>query len=226
MLAEPRSLRSSQDGCLVGQTSFAAGAVLTLDSPPNDTKTQNVTTVGLLTGTFRPSLQTFDVNGTTSANGSAFLEPFLDQADAANMTGFSVSNRGSDDNLRVTLDLSEQELLAYSAPLFAGGVQSIEGANASLKDARSLIISQDTFAVVRFGASDAHRQLVLFDSVPDTRQWALDQESRNGFELVSAQSTVCTSPCSSHGICMSDGSCQCEDGFTGDTCGRLPSSQS
>lgn len=213
-------LYSSSDGCIIGQSTIAAGAVLQLDSADN---TSTVTKLGLLNGTFASTLPILSANETSAddANQTASLQPFFNSSvSSTNATGFSLKSSARSQQFSVTLDLSVGHLLAYSAPLFAGSVSRVSNTSNAPQGA-SLLLPDNSFAVLNFDSSNKNSdRVVLFDSVADTAQWSLTVDDTGTFEVVSLQSSSCSQPCSSHGTCLSDGTCACQAGFTGDTCGQ------
>jgi hypothetical protein len=79
-------------------------------------------------------------------------------------------------------------------------------------DAGSLIISSNTMVVIRSGSN----QMVLLNSIPDFSQ--LPSTVSNPIFVVSVQFSTCSPPCSGSGVCTSNGTCSCLEGFSGTLC--------
>lgn len=212
-----RVFGSASDGCIIGQSTISAGIVLELSS---GNSSSNISSIGLLSGDFDNSLPTISSNDSTSANSSSsILTPFFDSVSEVNTTGFTSRPTGGK-SLSVSLDLDDEQLLAYSSPFYSGSSTILQQSSKNQK-ARSFLISDKTFVVVDFDPSNSKSEaVVLYAGVADTSQWSLSLDSDGKIDIQTIQSTTCTTPCSSHGVCASDGSCKCDKGFTGKTCSK------
>ncbi|KAH9930833.1 uncharacterized protein B0H18DRAFT_991485 [Fomitopsis serialis] len=81
--------------------------------------------------------------------------------------------------------------------------------------AGSVALASDVWMSVS-GASSSDR-IILWSSIPDVSQLP-SSSLGSSLTLLDMQSTACSSPCSSGGICSSSGNCICQSGFTGSSC--------
>lgn len=127
--------------------------------------------------------------------------------------GFSNSSSTSAVSLPLDIQL-EPGLATYSGANYTGQSTFAELSpnSSSPFSAASLIMSANTFASLSSG-------LILWDSIPDLSQLAASAiPSSNNLTLSSIQSTSCTTPCTSGGVCTAQGTCSCKPGFTGASC--------
>ncbi|KAH8103185.1 hypothetical protein DFH11DRAFT_1735039 [Phellopilus nigrolimitatus] len=78
-------------------------------------------------------------------------------------------------------------------------------------DASSFALSSNTWAEV----TSSGGRIVLWDAAPDLSQLP---GSLSGLTLAQLQSSSCSTPCASGGVCTSQGACACLPGFTGSSC--------
>ena len=77
----------------------------------------------------------------------------------------------------------------------------------------SLVPSTNVWAVLSVGDN----QYVLWDPVPDVLQFP-SQIASNAVVVHDIQSSLCSPPCSSAGVCSPSATCTCPTGFTGALC--------
>lgn len=105
----------------------------------------------------------------------------------------------------------------YSSPLYGGQAsfaplpQNATNTSSGFS-ASSLAISDGVWLAVKAGTSQS--RMILWDSIPDTTQI----NGLTGLTLVDMQSSSCSTPCSSAGLCTTSGKCSCFAGFTGESC--------
>ncbi|KAJ7590656.1 insulin-like growth factor binding protein [Mycena floridula] len=126
-------------------------------------------------------------------------------------TGFNSSTTALPLNVALSPGLS-----IYSQPLYSGSsgftqLPSTPFLNSSTDlAASSLALSPNVWAAITSGPD----RFVLWNSVPDISQLAI----KGSLSLVDMQSSACSPPCASAGICTASGTCSCAPGFTGASC--------
>lgn len=128
--------------------------------------------------------------------------------------GFNVSS-----SVALPLNLQLQPGLAtftgsfYSGrTAFAGLPSSSVGNNSVPLNAGSLALAPGVWAALKAGSN----RLVLWDSVPDLSQLPIGATA--SFSLSDIESSACSPPCSGLGVCSTNGTCHCPQGFTGAAC--------
>ncbi|VDB84516.1 unnamed protein product [Peniophora sp. CBMAI 1063] len=128
--------------------------------------------------------------------------------------GFNSSSSSSPLPLGVAL---QPGFSIYSSPLYAGQAsfaplpQNATNTSSGFS-ASSLAISDGVWLAVKAGTSQS--RMILWDSIPDTSQI----NGLTSLTLVDMQSSSCSTPCSSAGLCTTSGKCSCPTGFTGESC--------
>jgi hypothetical protein len=84
---------------------------------------------------------------------------------------------------------------------------------------KSLALSYNIWIAVQPSSSSPNitNRVIIWDSVPDTSQFPPSIGS-GPFTLIDMQSSRCSPPCSSSGLCTATGTCACAPGFTGASC--------
>lgn len=136
---------------------------------------------------------------------------------SASISGSAGFSNSSSLSLPLSVDL-QPGIVFYDGANYSSSAKFIAlptSANASnvtsAVDANSFVLSSDTWAEVKTSSA----RLILWDASPDVAQLP---GSLQGLTLAQIQSGSCSTPCSSGGICTSQGSCACLPGFTGSSC--------
>ncbi|TDL20714.1 growth factor receptor domain-containing protein [Rickenella mellea] len=79
----------------------------------------------------------------------------------------------------------------------------------------SLVISSNTWAVMTSGSSKS--RLIVWDNIPDMSQLP-SSLTLSSLSMSDLQSSACSPPCASSGVCSASGTCQCAPGFNGTSC--------
>ena len=154
----------------------------------------------------------------TSTTNPELLHELLTSSSASlsASAGFSVNK-----TVTLPLDISLQPGVAvYSAANYSGKSTfnalptNVSTNNTKQLSAGSLALASDVWMSVASSSSD---RIILWDSVPDVSQLPSGTFG-SSLTLVDMQSTACSSPCSSGGVCSSSGKCVCQSGFTGSSC--------
>ncbi|KZT74043.1 hypothetical protein DAEQUDRAFT_807755 [Daedalea quercina L-15889] len=185
--------------CLEGYTNITLGATLSASG--------SQTSLQLLPGEY------------TSTTNPELLHELLTSSSAAlsASAGFSVNKTVS-----LPLDIALQPGAAvYSGANYSGQASfnalptNVSTNSTKQLSGSSLALASDVWMSVS-GASSSDR-IVLWSSVPDISQLP-SSSLGSSLALLDMQSTSCSSPCSSGGICSSSGQCVCQSGFTGTSC--------
>ncbi|KAH9842471.1 uncharacterized protein C8Q71DRAFT_801907 [Rhodofomes roseus] len=185
--------------CLEGYTNITLGATLSASGYS--------TSLQLLPGEY------------TSTTNPELLHELLTSSSAALSAsdGFSVNK-----SVSLPFDISLQPGVAvYSGANYSGDASfnalptNVSTNSTKHLSAGSLALASDVWMSVS-GASSNDR-IVLWSSVPDVSQLP-SSSLGNSLTLLDMQSTACSSPCSSGGICSTSGKCVCQSGFTGSSC--------
>ncbi|TFY64234.1 hypothetical protein EVJ58_g2762 [Rhodofomes roseus] len=185
--------------CLEGYTNITLGATLSASGYS--------TSLQLLPGEY------------TSTTNPELLHELLTSSSAALSAsdGFSVNK-----SVSLPFDISLQPGVAvYSGANYSGDASfnalptNVSTNSTKHLSAGSLALASDVWMSVS-GASSNDR-IVLWSSVPDVSQLP-SSSLGNSLTLLDIQSTACSSPCSSGGICSTSGKCVCQSGFTGSSC--------
>ena len=136
---------------------------------------------------------------------------------AASVSGSSGFSNSSSVSLPLSIEL-QPGIAFYSSANYSSTASFIAlptTANASnvttAFDATSFVLSSNTWAEVKTSSA----RLILWDASPDVGQLPGSLED---LTLSQIQSGSCSTPCSSGGVCTSQGSCACLPGFTGSSC--------
>lgn len=117
----------------------------------------------------------------------------------------------------------EPGLAVYPQSLYSGAPHFIQLppslANGSqlipLPPTNALLLSPDIYAIL---GTTSNEHIVLWDSVPDMNQLPLSQNI-SFLSLIEIQSSSCSTPCSSAGLCSPGGkTCLCPPNFAGSSC--------
>ncbi|EPS98400.1 hypothetical protein FOMPIDRAFT_1031549 [Fomitopsis schrenkii] len=185
--------------CLEGYTNITLGATLSASGSP--------ASLQLLPGEY------------TSTTNPELLHELLTSSSASlsASAGFSVNK-----TVALPLDISLQPgVAAYSGANYSGkstfnALPTNVSTNTTKQlSAGSLALASNIWMSVA-GSSSSNR-IVLWNSVPDVSQLP-SSSFGSSLTLLDMQSTSCSSPCSSGGICSSSGKCVCQSGFTGSSC--------
>ena len=108
----------------------------------------------------------------------------------------------------------------YSSPSYAGQAAFSQLPQTPLINssiplpASSLALSDNIWIAVTSGSSKS--RVIIWDAIPDVSQ--LPPEASQSLAVTDIQSSLCSPPCSSSGICSASGTCSCLTGFTGSSC--------
>ncbi|KAF8321785.1 growth factor receptor domain-containing protein [Clavulina sp. PMI_390] len=135
----------------------------------------------------------------------------------------STSASGSTLNLPLTLAQSSP-LITFPNANFSGpgGSYTFPTGNASFTPQvitlDSLSLSSGVWAAFSTNSSTTH--LIVWESVADFTQMGSQSEfpTSSPVNLISLQSSSCSTPCSSAGTCLPGGTCQCPANFAGSSC--------
>jgi hypothetical protein len=137
-------------------------------------------------------------------------------------TGFSNSTTSTTPSLPLNVQL-QPGLLNYPSDLYTGdpkfynAPQNVNSSFTSTGISRgSIILAANTVAAIEADNRGSKTRVVLWDNVPYLSQ--LPYSMAGDLTLVSLQSSLCTPACSAKAICTTSGTCQCRDGFTGESC--------
>ncbi|PVF97800.1 hypothetical protein CPB86DRAFT_775103 [Serendipita vermifera] len=137
-------------------------------------------------------------------------------------TGFSNSTTSTTPSLPLNVQL-QPGLLNYPSDLYTGDPkfyntpQNVNSSFTSTGISRgSIILAANTVAAIEADNRGSKTRVVLWDNVPYLSQ--LPYSMAGDLTLVSLQSSLCTPACSAKAICTTSGTCQCRDGFTGESC--------
>jgi hypothetical protein len=110
-------------------------------------------------------------------------------------------------------------LVAFPESLYSGhaefaAVPSLPPSNASQPlSSNSLAISPGVWVAVN---TNSNNRLIIWDSLPDIAQ--LPSDSSGPLSLLDIESSSCSPPCASSGVCSPSGTCSCASGYTGASC--------
>ena len=110
-------------------------------------------------------------------------------------------------------------LTTYTSPLYKGFASYTplsNSTNATTTSIESFLLSDNVWAVLQVGGT-AGRRMVAWDGVADVGNLV---GGSGGVEVVDMQSSSCSIPCASGGVCGSNSTCSCSTGFTGATCSK------
>ncbi|GAA5877543.1 hypothetical protein JCM16303_003371 [Sporobolomyces ruberrimus] len=208
--------------CLQGHNSLAAGIVVTV---PFNTSTEQVT---LLPGTYTSSTFSSSLLSNTSFSNTttAPFSPFSKQSTITPLSpGFtSTGSLTSSSTYSVSL---LPGLTSYASPYYEGtptyfpptNSSSSYSSTTSAAQLSSLLLSSSStnplYAVLSIGSTQP--RVIVYESIPDIGSLGISGQSQaNLIELVNGG---CAGGCSSTGgFCASNGTCVCEQGWTGTTC--------
>ncbi|KAL8277969.1 hypothetical protein RQP46_009601 [Phenoliferia psychrophenolica] len=110
-------------------------------------------------------------------------------------------------------------LTTYPSPLFQGAPSytALSTSTNPLSNSttiESFLLSDNMFAVLNVGGTSGSR-VVAWEGVADVGNMAAGS---GGVTVVGLQSSSCSTPCASGGVCMANSTCACQPGFTGATC--------
>lgn len=113
-------------------------------------------------------------------------------------------------------------LTTYPSPLFEGSpsytaLSTSTNSITNTTTIESFLLSDNMFAVLNVGGTSGSR-VVAWEGVADVGNMAAGS---GGVTVVSLQSSSCSIPCASGGVCMANSTCVCQPGFTGATCSEL-----
>ncbi|KAM0755207.1 growth factor receptor domain-containing protein [Meredithblackwellia eburnea MCA 4105] len=200
--------------CLSGVNQLQAGVHLT---PPSSN-----TTFLLLPGIYTPTAL---LNLTSLASLVS-----LSRSTIAPLPGFTTTGTlGSSSAFAV--QVQADSFIGFDSPLFAIGSTSFPLTTPSNTSTSSLSLSSTTNSTsiqsillpsslpIRLTLSTGQS---LFASIPDltflSSSTTSSSSSSSSIKVLKTESTSCTSPCSTGGICTLAGTCSCASGFTGQTC--------
>lgn len=184
--------------CIQGANSLSAGT--TVSTPLNKTSRNTL----LLPGTYSSA-------SATSANTS--LLTFGTWSTSTDSAGFKSSGTLSG-TFTVAL---EPGLVAYSSPLFEGTptYNRLSATSISVNGTvASFLLSSNTWAILNVGG-DSGSRVVAWTGIADVGNIV---GGSGGVSLAGFQSSTCSAPCASGGICLSNSTCACFHGYTGPTC--------
>ncbi|KAK7059770.1 extracellular matrix protein FRAS1 [Favolaschia claudopus] len=133
--------------------------------------------------------------------------------------------KSSAQSLALPLNIAQEPGLSiYSDPLYSGqpAFTSIPSLPISPNSStpltlHSLALSSNVYIAVNSNAASSNTsRLIIWDSIPDTAQ--LPSSAPSPLTLFSIESSACSPPCASSGICTASGTCACAPGFTGPSC--------
>ncbi|KAF9566482.1 growth factor receptor domain-containing protein [Agrocybe pediades] len=173
------------------------------------------TTIGLALST-NPPIQLLPGVYTSSTNPQ-----LLHDALTSSSTRIAASpGFGNASSISLPLNLAlEPGLSIFSDTLYSGqgaftALPSQPVANASTPiTARSLVPATNIWIALNIGSS---KRVIVWDAVADVSQ--LPSSNQGSIALTDMQSAACSPTCSSAGVCMAEGTCQCPPGFTGSAC--------
>ena len=115
-------------------------------------------------------------------------------------------------------------LTTYPSPLYEGSpaytaLSTWTGAISNSTEIDSFLLSSNMRAVLSVGGSSGSR-VVAWESVANVGNMV---GGSGGVKVLSLQSSSCSTPCASGGVCMANSTCVCQPGFTGSTCSAFPS---
>lgn len=156
------------------------------------------------------------VYNTTSQLSGLPISPNLLISPSSTITPFPGFNASA---VSQTLIISlSPGLVAYDQELYSGTSTYLElpsaPMNATPLSAKSLTLSKNVWMAVTFDSSASF--VVFRDSLPRISQ--LPKNLSGTFTIIDLQSSTCSPPCSSGGVCSASNTCSCVKGFTGSFC--------
>lgn len=116
----------------------------------------------------------------------------------------------------------EAGLTTYPSALFEGTPSytplSSSANSTSTASVKSFLLSSNMWVVLDVGGASGSR-VVAWDGVADVGNMV---GGSGGVSIVDLQSSSCSTPCASGGVCMSNSTCVCQPGFAGATCSAFP----
>ncbi|GAA5932891.1 uncharacterized protein JCM15063_002235 [Sporobolomyces koalae] len=198
--------------CLRGQHPLAAGVVV--ETRPSNASAQQFT---LLPGTYTSA-------GFASLSNDSSASPFSNGPPTiAASPGFTSS--GSLDSASAYSVSFLPGIVTYTSPYYEGTATYLSTPNVSGFPANS----SQAFSSVLLGSSTrAHavlsigsrQRVVVWESIPDVGALGLGGAASNGATMVDLVHDGCSAECSTAGTCSSNGTCVCQPGWTGTTCGE------
>ncbi|KAG6865322.1 hypothetical protein C0991_003496 [Blastosporella zonata] len=129
--------------------------------------------------------------------------------------GFNASLKSLPLNLALQPGLAIFALPLYSGQAAFSSLPTAPIANSSIPlAAQALSLSSNIWIATTSGSSNT--RIIIWDSVPDVNELPLGRPT--SLSLVDMQSTACSPPCASSGMCSASGTCHCATGFTGASC--------
>ncbi|GAA6060126.1 hypothetical protein JCM10212_001423 [Sporobolomyces blumeae] len=200
--------------CLQGHNSLTAGIVV--DVPFNSTTEQ----ISLLPGTYTPS--------TFASPSNSTLTPFSNRSTARASRGFNSTGQLTSGSSSPSFEVELLPgLTAYSAPLYEGTATYVPLPNSTSNSTlastvatttssiSSLLLTSPYYAILSTASTP---RLVVWDSVPDVGALGTSSSSNHDWQFVRLESSSCATPCSTGGHCSQNGTCVCEEGWTGSSC--------
>lgn len=116
-------------------------------------------------------------------------------------------------------------LIVYASSLYsdASSLLPFNDSTATKADSSftplSILLSPNLYAVASIPVAGGSKQRVaLWASSPDVTEWPI-QLANGPWSIVDLQSSLCSPPCATGGVCGLQNQCKCKDGFAGSTCG-------
>jgi hypothetical protein len=174
---------------------------------PND-PSANVTAVQLLPGLYNTTSQPQDLLSLLSAfSATLSLSP-----------GFSSSSTFLPLNLTIE---QRPGLVLYDEETYTGQPTFLQLPSAPMSPtpvaaSTSFALSNNVWAVTTVGSNNT--TLVFWNAVPDIEELPNDIFISQSLTLIDLQSSTCSPPCSSAGVCSASSTCSCAKGFAGSSC--------
>ena len=152
----------------------------------------------------------------TSTTSPQFLHQLLTQSSTtiSSSPGFNTSSLSLPLNVALNPGLAIYPQSLYSGQAQFAQLPSTPASNSSSAvplPASALALSANVWVSVSTGSNN---RMVLWDSVPDVGQLP----GAPSLSLLDMQSSSCSPPCSSSGVCSASGQCVCPTGFSGSSC--------